>query len=455
MPPDSMSDQNECQNGATSEAESSFEALGIGSLLCAQLRREGLLRPRRVQEEVIPAALTGRDVVMLAETGSGKTAAFLVPLLQRLLDDRPAKGMRLQPAERMRAVVVCPTRELADQTGAMAERLCRGTVLKTGVAVGTVAITPQCRMLADGVDLLVGTPGRLNELAERGDLVTDSIRAVVIDEADRLFDLGFAPQVRKWLSRTPAERQTVLATATMPREVSKLVGDHLRTPEHIETHPHTTVVSHVSQHAALVDQHDRIDLLLHLIREKKAGRMLVFCRTRRRTGWVAAALARHGMGIGQLHGDRSQAQRRKALADFSSGAIDVLVSTDVGSRGLHIKGVKTVVNYDLPNTSEDFVHRAGRASHGTRRAGDVWTLLGPRDLDRWYVLAPAAGVAIDPEPVPGFVGSSTSSKASGGRDPRRRHETRRRPGPGRRKRASRPIDPDQKPGRGVIRPDGD
>ena len=236
----------------------------------------------------------------------------------------------------------------------------------------------------------------------------------------------------------------------------KLADEHMRGPVRIETHPHTTAVEHVEQHATLVHPRDRVDLLLHLRSEAGGGRMLVFCRTRRRTGWVAAALARHGVKTGQLHGDRSQAQRRRALQGFASGDLDVLVATDVGSRGLHIEGVGLVVNYDLPNTTEDLVHRAGRASHGTRKAAHAWTFLGERDLDTWYGLAPAAGVHTDPQSVPGFMPAHEPTKRGRRRrDPESRHETRRRPGPGRRKRASRPIDPDQKPGRGVRRPRGD
>ncbi|MCP4758139.1 MAG: DEAD/DEAH box helicase [Planctomycetes bacterium] len=441
------------QKAARLNSEDSFGGLGIGPILVNRLSSQGMERPRAVQAQVIPAVLEGRDVLSLAETGSGKTAAFLAPVLQKILADRPAKGQTLSPAARLRGLVICPTRELADQTGALAEQLARGTVLRTAVAVGTVAITPQRRALASGVDLLVGTPGRLNELIADGALQTDAVQSIVLDEADRMFDMGFAPQIERILSQLPGNRQMLLFTATMPKDVLQLANHHLRGAVRIETHPHTTAATHVTQHAVLVEQDSRIDLLLHLIREGGARRMLIFCRTRRRTGWVASALSRHGLKTGQLHGDRSQAQRRRALDRFASGEIDVLVATDVGSRGLHIKGVPTVVNYDLPGSAEDLVHRAGRASHGTRKKGDAWTLLGPKDLDRWYELAPQAGVAADPERIPGFSPSEDTKRPRGSLP--NRHETRHRPGPGRRKRASRPIPKDQKPGRGVRRPKAD
>jgi ATP-dependent RNA helicase RhlE len=445
------SDHRTPKKEVRSDAGDSFAALGIGPTLVDRLARHGLGRPRAVQAQVIPAVLEGRDVLALAETGSGKTAAFLAPVLQRILADRPAKGQTLSPADRLRGLVLCPTRELADQTGAVAAQLSSGTVLRTAVAVGTVAITPQKRALASGVDLLVGTPGRVNELIVDGAMGTGAVQAMVIDEADRMFDMGFTPQVERILSRLPAERQTLLFTATMPKDVLRLATNHLRGAVRIETHPHTTVAPHVTQHAVLVDQKNRVDLLLHLIQVQGAGRMLIFCRTRRRTGWVAAALSRHGIKTGQLHGDRSQSQRRRALDRFASGELDVLVATDVGSRGLHIKGVRTVVNYDPPSTAEDLVHRAGRASHGVKRRGDAWTLLGPKDLDQWYEMAPSAGVCADPERIPGFS-PKVDAKVARTNTPRR-HETRHRPGPGRRKRASRPIPPDQKPGTGVRRPD--
>jgi len=462
MAPSPTRGQKTSENQQRLSTEDSFEGLGLAHQFVSALARQGIKRPRAVQGQVIPTVLAGRDVVSLAETGSGKTVAFLAPVLQRILDDRPVRGTRLGANERLRGLVVCPTRELADQTGAVAKQLTGGTVLRTGVAVGTTPIDPQIEMLAGGIDLLVGTPGRLLDLIGQQVLDPGAIQSIVIDEADRMFDMGFAPQVGRILSHMPAKRQILLFTATMPRDAEKLIERHLSGPVRIETHPHTTAAAHVQQHVTMVHPSDRIDLLLHLLQRRGAGRTLVFCRTRRRTGWVAAALARHGLKTGQLHADRSQAQRRRALEAFSNGELDVLVSTDVGSRGLHIEGVRTVVNYDLPGTAEDLVHRAGRASHGTRKHGDAWTFLWDRDLDLWYTMAPAAGVRVDPARVDGFRPSKAprprsergaGGKPGGGFDAR--HDTRKRPGPGRRKRASRPIGKDQKPGRGVRPPEAD
>ncbi|MDP6478430.1 MAG: DEAD/DEAH box helicase [Phycisphaerales bacterium] len=459
MAPTPARDQRTSEKNRRIASEDSFAGLGIAAQFVASLERRGITQPRAVQGQVIPEVLAGRDVVSLAETGSGKTLAFLLPVLERILVDRPAKGSTLASNERLRGLVVCPTRELADQTGAVAMQLTAGSVLRTGITVGTTPIDPQIEMLAGGIDLLVGTPGRLLDLIGQQAFDPGSIQSVVIDEADRMFDMGFAPQVGKILSHMPSKRQTLLFTATMPREAEKLIERHLSGPVRIETHPHTTAATHVEQHVTMVHPSDRIDLLLHLLEQREAGRTLVFCRTKRRTGWVAAALARHGLKVGQLHADRSQPQRRRALEAFSKGELDVLVSTDVGSRGLHIDSVRTVVNYDLPNTAEDLVHRAGRASHGTKKHGSAWTFLWDRDLDIWYSMAASAGVRVDPERVEGFKPSTAGKphadrgaggKPGGGFDAR--HDTRKRPGPGRRKRASRPIGKDQKPGRGVRPP---
>jgi ATP-dependent RNA helicase RhlE len=453
MHPKQSTDQSSSENAAKLPRGESFQTVGIGSILAETMARQGIKRPRPVQTQVIPEVLAGRDIVSLAETGSGKTLAFLAPVLQRILDDRPAKGARMTSRQRLRALVICPTRELADQTGLVADGLLRGSVLRAGVAVGSVAISPIREMLLKGVDLLVVTPGRLLELLEEGSIDGEAVQMLVIDEADRMFDMGFAPQVSRILDRVSARRQLLLFSATMPKDVLDLADQHLRGAVRIETHPHTMVVEHVKQHVVMVHPRDRVDLLLHLQKQASGGRMLIFCRTRRRTGWVAAALARHALKTGQLHADRSQAQRRRALEAFRGGELDVLVATDVGSRGLHIEGVAIVVNYDLPNTTEDLVHRAGRAAHGTRKSGHAWTFIGERELDTWYKLAPAAGVRVDPERVAGFTPTSQPKKPSQTRrDESAPHETRKRPGPGRRKRASRPIGSDQKPGRGVRKP---
>ena len=453
MSPDCTADHEDSQKESTSSKTAStgggFASLGISPALVSNLRRLNLTDPRPVQRAIIPPLMKGEDVIALAETGSGKTAAFLAPILQRLLSHRPPPGDRWTAEKRLRALVLAPTRELAEQTGDLAAQLVKGTVLRTGTVVGTVSVGPQRIMIQQGVDLLVATPGRLNDLIADEACPIDAVMMLVLDEADRLFDLGFAPQVERLQSVLPATRQTVLLTATMPTAVASMARGCMRSPRTIEVDPHTTAVEHVQQHVVILSQRRRIDFLLHLLKEKQAGRMIIFCRTRRRTGWVAAALARHAIRVGQLHGDRSQAQRRRALKEFQEGHLDVIVSTDVGSRGLHIEAVRTVVNYDMPADSEDLVHRTGRVAHGTRESGDVWTLCRKKELDQWYDMAHGAGIQCDPETIPGISDSVTDQKAPQ-RGMRRRHETRKRPGPGRRKQASRRIPPDQRPGRGVL-----
>ncbi|MCH2138957.1 MAG: DEAD/DEAH box helicase [Phycisphaerales bacterium] len=458
-----------------------FRTLGLGDRLIDNLGRSRIRRPRDVQAQVIPAVLEGRDVLAIAATGSGKTLAWAAPVAQALLDDKPAKGQRLSPHQRLRCIVVVPTRELAEQIGGVVKDLIRDCVLRSTAVWGKVSLGPQRDAITPGVDVLVGTPGRLRELIEADVIDPASVKTLVVDEADRLLDMGFRPQLLWLTKRLPRCEQRILATATMPKDVEALAGELLKAPIRLEVHPNTVAVDHVQQHVVMAHPRDRVNLLLHLMHSGTLKRAIVFCRTRRRTGWVATALRRNGITVGQLHGDRSQAQRRRALAAFANGDLDVLVATDVASRGLHIEGARHVVNYDLPNSSEDLVHRAGRAAHGVKQRGSAWTFIWAQEQGEWKTMARAAGVKAKPETVPGFVPEAASERKKdrkpdgkvgqrrsgkprgdgGEREPGwlrdamygKRSGGKKRVGPGRRRAASRPIKPKDKPGRGIVRPD--
>ncbi|MCH2135148.1 MAG: DEAD/DEAH box helicase [Phycisphaerales bacterium] len=462
---------------------SGFSELGIGPRLIDNLRREGVRRPRDVQAQVIPAILEGRDVLALASTGSGKTLAWAVPIAQQLLEDKPAKGTRMSPTERLRCIALVPTRELAEQVGKVVAGLIRDTVLRSTAVWGKVSMGQQAEAIERGVDILVGTPGRLRELVEAGVLDPSEAGVFVVDEADRLLDMGFRPQIRWLVERLPRRSRTLLLSATMPAEVESLAQDLLKGAIRLEVHPNTHAVGHVRHHMVEVHPGDRVDLLLHLISAGQLRKALIFCRTRRRTGWVATALRRNGVTVGQLHGDRSQAQRRRALAAFAEGDLDVLVATDVASRGLHIPGVRHVVNYDLPNGAEDLVHRSGRAAHGSKAPGVAWTFIAEGERGDWRKMASDARVVARPESVEGFkpagrpvgakakrAGSSSTARASKGKSKRggdterlpgwlqdelkgKRAGGKRRVGPGRRKSASSRVNPKDKPGRGIVRPE--
>ena len=471
-----------------------FATLGLHTRLVENLRREGVRQPRDVQSQVIPAVLEGRDVLAIAATGSGKTVAWAAPAAELLLRDKPAKGTRMSANERLRCIAVVPTRELSEQIGAVIGSLIRDSVLRSTAVWGKVSMGPQKKAIAAGVDILVGTPGRIRELIEADHLDPSGTNILVVDEADRLLDMGFRPQLKWLVARMPRRQQTVLCSATMPKDVEALASEMQHSAIRLEVHPNTIAVEHVDQHVVKVHPKDRVELLLHLLSEQKLKRTLIFCRTRRRTGWVSTALRRNGITVGQLHGDRSQAQRRQALAAFIDGDLDVLVATDVASRGLHIPGVRHVVNYDLPNNAEDLVHRAGRAAHGIKVAGTAWTFIWGEELALWKPMSKAVGIDVRPESVEGFVGPATQAaktkkkardeQVNEGDDDRRGKDARgskgkrgggqgkrdrepgwmrdalhgpnaggkRRVGPGRRRAASSKINPQDKPGRGIVRP---
>lgn len=372
-----------------------FSELPVDDRLLRTLEAMGYREARPIQAATIPAAIGGGHVLALAPTGTGKTVAYGVPLAARLLADRPPRGGRgLDPKRRLRALVLCPTRELAMQVGEELSNLVRGLVLRVAVATGKAAIRPQREAIAAGVDILVGTPGRVRELLEGDAMSLAFLQQVVVDEADRMLDFGFLPQVRWILERTAAEPQRMLFSATLPRGVERLAEEFLPGAARIELGDRNAAAPHLAHR--LIDTADaaKVPLLLSLIEGRRG--VMVFVRTRRRAGWVGEALRRHGMAVGVLHGDRTPAQRRGALEGFLAGRLAVLVATDVAARGLHLPEVGLVVNYDLPLLPEEWVHRVGRAGHGGG-AGESISLRTPEESRRWNAIAAIAGVEIAAE----------------------------------------------------------
>ncbi|MGA1057840.1 MAG: DEAD/DEAH box helicase [Phycisphaerales bacterium] len=377
-----------------------FDELTDDHRLLRTLEAMGFTEARPIQALALPAGLAGRDVVALAPTGTGKTIAFGLPLAQRLLRNPPAASgkRRVDPRTRLRALVVCPTRELAAQVEEELARLVKGLVLRTLVVTGKSAITPQKEALSKGVDILVGTPGRLRELLEADAMTLAFVEQVVVDEADRMLDLGFLPQVRWLLERTAANPQRMLFTATLPKEVEKLVDEFLTDPERVEVGVRNAAAPHLTHRLFRVPEASKVPMLLSLLGGSPAG-VLVFARTRRRVGWVGEALRRNGLKVGMLHGDRTPRQRTAALEGFSAGRLGVLVATDVAARGLHVPGIRLVVNYDLPLAPEEWVHRVGRGAHGGGVGGSI-SFRGEDEADRWRAITKLAGLAIDAEPTP-------------------------------------------------------
>ncbi len=373
-----------------------FENLIDDPRLLRTIAAMGFEEPREIQAATLPAALEGRDLVALAPTGTGKTVAFGLPMARSLLAQRPPRtGRRVDPRTRLRALVVCPTRELAMQVAAELERLLKGLVPTVAVVTGKAALGPQREALARGVDLLVGTPGRIRELVERDDLSLAYVRQVVVDEADRMLDLGFLPQVTWILERTAPLPQRMLFSATMPREVEHLVEAFLKDPLRVEVGTRNAAAVHLDHRLVAVEEAAQVPTLLEELGSSPKG-VLIFARTRRRVGWVAAALRRHGLRTGMLHGDRTPRQRAAALGGFTDGRLGVLVATDVAARGLHVPGIELVVNYDLPLSPEEWVHRVGRAGHGGDSGRSI-SFFTDRDGPRWGAIERLAGVDISRE----------------------------------------------------------
>lgn len=444
---------------------------GLHPIIARNLSLMGYQQPRPIQERTRRPAVDGRDIIGLARTGMGKTAAFLAPVAHHLISEKPVQKprKRIEPMARLRALILCPTRELTQQVAEEARQIVQGSVLRVACAYGKVAITPQAQAIARGVDVLVATPGRVRELLGSAALSLAHVNHVVIDEADRMLDMGFLPQVKQILQMISDRRQMLLFTSTMPGEIEDLAREFLRDPVRVEVDPHTTPVEHVGQHLIPVDDGDKVELLLHLLETRKLRGVLVFCRTKRRVGWVGNALRNNGIRTGMLHGDMSQAQRKKSFDRFANRELTVLVATDVAARGLHVPSVNFVVNYDLPNTPEEYIHRIGRAAHGagaggSARAGDSFTFLAD-DRDekvRWRAILDKLNVEVFAEPVKGFAPATPKHgrprphddapdrEEKSGRPTSKRSQRERGRKP-KRSRKSRPIKKGQKPGRGVIR----
>jgi superfamily II DNA/RNA helicase len=374
------------------ESATTFRDLGVAEPICAALESAAITHAFPIQELALPIALGGHDLIGQARTGTGKTLAFGVPLLQRL--GQVASGGRSAP----RALVVVPTRELAIQ---VADDLrLAGARLGTRVVTlyGGRAYEPQIEALAD-VDVVVGTPGRLLDLARQRHLDLGHVTSLVLDEADKMLDLGFLPDVEKILRLTPAERQTMLFSATMPGEVVTLARRHLRRPTHVraEQHDEPAHVPSTEQHVFRAHQMDKIEVLARVLQAEARGLTIVFCRTKRSSDQVAAALTSRGFAAAAVHGDLGQGQRERAMRAFRSGKVDVLVATDVAARGLDVDDVTHVVNYECPEDDKAYLHRTGRTGRAGR-AGVAVTFVDWADLQRWKLINDALGLGRpDPE----------------------------------------------------------
>jgi superfamily II DNA/RNA helicase len=386
IPPEADDSQAQPEAGTKT-----FRDLGVAEPICAALEAAGMTAAFPIQALALPIALDGQDLIGQARTGTGKTLAFGVALLQRL--DEAADRRPSAP----RALVVVPTRELAIQ---VADDL-RIAGSHLGARVVTVyggrAYEPQIEALTNA-DLVVGTPGRLLDLIRQGHLNLSQVAGLVLDEADKMLDLGFLPDVEKILRLTPPQRQTMLFSATMPGEVVTLARRHLRRPTHVraEHHNEPTHVPSTEQHVFRAHQMDKIEILARVLQAEGRGLTIVFCRTKRASDQVAAALTTRGFAAAAVHGDLGQGQRERAMRAFRSGKVDVLVATDVAARGLDVDDVTHVVNYECPEDDGAYLHRTGRTGRAGR-TGVAVTFVDWADLQRWKLIDDALGLG-QPEP---------------------------------------------------------
>ncbi len=335
----------------------SFDGLGLAAPLVRALREEGYERPTPIQERAIPYILEGRDILGTAQTGTGKTAAFVLPLLQKL-GERASSG-------RVRALVLSPTRELAAQIAERAGAYARHAKIRHAVVFGGVNQKRNERAMDEKPDILVATPGRLLDLMGQGIVRLGAVEYVVLDEADRMLDMGFIHDVRRIFATLPKERQTLLFSATMPREIAQLADAILKNPARVSVTPAQTAAETVSQQVYFVGKNDKRALLERVLGTDAVTRAIVFTRTKHGANRVSDQLERAGIGSAAIHGNKSQNARERALEAFREGTTKVLVATDIAARGIDVDGISHVVNYDIPNIAETYVHRIGR----TGRAG--------------------------------------------------------------------------------------
>ncbi len=363
----------------------SFEHLHIHPRLVEQLANQRITEPTPIQAQAIPPALEGRDVVAIAQTGTGKTLAFGLPSLTRLAKNKNA-GTRM--------LVLTPTRELAIQVASVLGPLGEPHGLHATCVYGGVGYEPQTKALRNGAPIVIATPGRLIDHINQKNVRFDNVSILVLDEADRMLDMGFIPDIKRILNALPKQRQTMMFSATFPKEIARLAGDFQRDPVRIEVGAVSRPADDVTQRVYAVDQNRKVDLLCDLLGHVGVESTLVFIRTKHRTDRVAKKLKQQGLKAMPIHGGRSQSQRNQALNAFREGKCNVLVATDVAARGLDVQGITHVINFDIPKTTEDYVHRIGRTARNKAK-GDAITFVAPEDVKALRDIERELGITIE------------------------------------------------------------
>jgi ATP-dependent RNA helicase RhlE len=369
-----------------------FTHLKLHPSLIKGIRELGFVRPTPVQAQAIPPAMHGRDVIACAQTGSGKTAAFLLPIIHRLIE---------RPRRTTRALVLAPTRELAAQILDDCNALAVHTPVTGAAVFGGVAMGPQEHAFRSGVDIIIATPGRLQDHMRSGYARLGQLEHLVLDEADRMLDMGFLPEIRRILKHLPSRRQTLFFSATMPPPIAALAAEMLRDPVSIATERQSAPAAGITQAVYPVPQELKSALILHLLNQQLISQALVFTRTKHRANRLADFLVRGGVKAERIHGNRSQAQRTAALAGFKSGRFPVLVATDIAARGIDVEALGHVVNFDVPQVPEDYIHRVGRTGRA-EATGEAFTFVAPQEEPDLRAIERAVGKRLPRVTVPDF-----------------------------------------------------
>ncbi len=369
--------------------------------VAAGVTAAGYVTPTPIQAKSIPTVLAGRDVMGLAQTGTGKTAAFALPILQRLINGRRGH---------VRALIVAPTRELDEQINAAIGSLSQATGLRSITVYGGVKINPQIARLKQGADIVVACPGRLLDHIKQKTINLSRLEVLVLDEADQMFDMGFLPDIRRLLSHLPTQRQTLLFSATMPKEIRSLAKDVLRDPEPVQVDLVAPAVT-VSHALYPVDEARKTDLLFALLKHTDTGSVLVFTRTKHRAKRLGDKLGKVGYKAASLQGNLSQNRRQAALDGFRDGTYQILVATDIAARGIDVSQVSHVINFDMPNTPEAYIHRIGRTGRAAR-SGDAFTLVTTADRSMERAIERVLGRSIERRTLDGFAPSVNAAPVS-------------------------------------------
>jgi len=369
----------------------SFDAFGLNPRILAGVKAAGFTEPTPIQEKAVPVALQGRDVLGVAQTGTGKTAAFLLPILERLMTGN---------ARRVRALILAPTRELAEQIRQMSLDLSVRTRIRTAAVYGGVSKGPQIQALRDGVEILVACPGRLLDLMESAHAHLSAVEILVLDEADRMCDMGFLPDIKRILARVPVKRQTMFFSATMPDDIRALADSILRAPVPVQIGAIAPVDS-VSHAIYPVPDGLKTKLLLALLDKTPTGRALIFTRTKHRAKSLATSLEKNGFQVSALQGNMTQNRRKNAIDGFRSGRYDILVATDIAARGIDVSEISHVINFDMPDTVDAYTHRIGRTGRAAR-TGEAFTIANQTDGYMVREIERAVGKQIERRRLPEF-----------------------------------------------------